>query len=147
VGWQFQGRDGKWMSKDDGVELKHTPLDYFMAAFPPNALKQILILTNKSLRKNEGKEIELGELLRFFGVILLITKFDFGRRRELWNTVLSFKYIPSPQFGIHTGMCRNRFEEIWMNLVFSAQLDERPPDMSMVTYQWMMVDDFVDDFN
>jgi hypothetical protein len=59
VGWQFQGRDGKWMCEDDDMELTHSPLDYFMAAFPPNALKQILILTNKSLRKNEGKEIEL----------------------------------------------------------------------------------------
>jgi Transposase IS4 len=103
-----------------------------MVAFPPNALKRILILTNKRLRKNEGKEIELGELLRFFGVVLLNTKFDFGQRRELWNTVLLFKYIPSPQFGIHTGMCCNRFEEIWMNLVFSAQPDECPPNNSNV---------------
>jgi Transposase IS4 len=132
VGWQFQGRDGKWMSEDDDVELKRSPLDYFMVAFPPNALKRILILTNKSLRKNKGKEIELGELLRFFGVVLLITKFDFRRRRELWNTVLSFKYIPSPQFGIHTGMCHNCFEEIC--LVFSAQPDKCPPNMSTVTY-------------
>jgi hypothetical protein len=63
VGWQFQGRDGKWMCEDDNVELKCSPLDYFMAAFPPNALKRILTLTNKRLCKNEGKEIELGELL------------------------------------------------------------------------------------
>jgi hypothetical protein len=61
VGWQFQGRDGKWMCEDGDVELKSSPLDYFMVAFPPNALKCILILTNKSLRKNNGKEIELGE--------------------------------------------------------------------------------------
>jgi Transposase IS4 len=147
LGWQFQGRDGRWMSEDDDRDLKCSPLDYFLAAFPPTALKRILTLTNKSLRKNGGKEIELGELLRFFGVILLITKFDCGRRRELWNTVLTFKYVPSPQFGIRTGMCRNRFEEIWMNLVFSAQPEERPADMSSVTYRWMLVDDFVDDFN
>jgi hypothetical protein len=49
-----------------------------MAAFLPNALKCILLLTNKNLRKNKGKEIELGELLWFFGVVLLITRFDFG---------------------------------------------------------------------
>jgi hypothetical protein len=61
--------------------------------------------------------------------------------------VLTFKYVPSPQFGIRTGMWRNRFEEIWMKLVFSAQPEERPADMSSVTYLWMLVDDFVDDFN
>jgi Transposase IS4 len=126
VGWQFQGRDGKWMCEDDNMELKHSALDYFMVAFPPNALKHILIVTNKSLRKNKGKEIELGELLQFFGVVLLITRFDFGQRCELWNSVSSFKYIPSPQFGIHTGMCRNCFEDIRMNLVFSEQPEERP---------------------
>jgi hypothetical protein len=59
VGWQFQGRDGKWMCEDDGMELKHSALDYFMAAFLPNALKLILILTNKSLQKNEGKRLNL----------------------------------------------------------------------------------------
>jgi Transposase IS4 len=79
LGWQFQGQDGRWMSEDDDQDLKHSSLDYFLAAFPPTALKRILTLTNKSLRKNGGKEIELGELLRFFGVILLITKFDFRR--------------------------------------------------------------------
>jgi hypothetical protein len=26
VGWQFQGRDGKWMCEDDDVELKRSPL-------------------------------------------------------------------------------------------------------------------------
>jgi Transposase IS4 len=128
VGWQFQGRDGKWMCEDDNVELKHSPLDYFMAAFPPNALKRILILTNKSLQNNKWKEIELGELLQFFVVVLLITKFDFGQRHKLWNAVSTFRYIASPQFGIRTGMCRNRFKEIWMDLVFGAQSDERPDE-------------------
>jgi Transposase IS4 len=56
-----------------------------MAAFLPNALKHILLLTNTSLQKNKGKEIEWGELLWFFGVVLLITRFDFGQRHELWN--------------------------------------------------------------
>jgi Transposase IS4 len=66
------------MSEDD-VELKHSALDYFMAAFPTIALKDILLLTNTSLQKNKGKEIESGELLWFFGVLLLITRFDFGQ--------------------------------------------------------------------
>jgi Transposase IS4 len=147
LGWQFQGWDGRWMSEDDDQDLKRSPLDYFLVAFPPTALKRILTLTNKSLRNNGGKEIELGELLRFFGVVLLITKLDFRRRCELWNTVGMFKYIPSPQFRIRTGMCRNRFEEIWMNLVLSAQPEERPADMSSVTYQWMLGDHFVDGLN
>jgi hypothetical protein len=57
VGWQFQGWDGKWMCEDNNTELKHPAVDYFMVAFLPNALKHILLLTNKSLQKNKGKEI------------------------------------------------------------------------------------------
>jgi hypothetical protein len=40
-----------------------------MAAFPPNALKCILLLTNKTLQKKKEKEIELGELLQFFRMV------------------------------------------------------------------------------
>jgi hypothetical protein len=60
---------------------------------------------------------------------------------------LLFNDIPSPQFGIYTGMCRNCFKEIWMNLTFNVQLEEWPDAMSLVMYQWMLVEDFVDDFN
>jgi hypothetical protein len=70
VGSQFQGRDGKWMSEDNDLELKHSALDCFMAAFPPNGLKSILILTTKKVQNNKGKEIELGELLWFFGDLM-----------------------------------------------------------------------------
>jgi hypothetical protein len=34
---KFQGRDGTWI------------VDDFLAAFPPNSLKQILVLTNQNL--------------------------------------------------------------------------------------------------
>jgi hypothetical protein len=50
------------MCEDDDLELKHSALDYFMVAFLPNSLKHILILTNKSLQKNKGKEIEFGKI-------------------------------------------------------------------------------------
>jgi hypothetical protein len=59
VGCQFQGRDKKWLSEHNDVDLKHSVLDYFMAAFPPNALKCIILLAKKSLWKNEETEIEL----------------------------------------------------------------------------------------
>jgi hypothetical protein len=76
-----------------------------------------------------------GKRLNWENCYLLITKFDFGQRCKLWNAVSMFKYIPSPQFGIHTGMCCNHSEEIWMNLVFSAQPDKHPDNMSLVTYR------------
>jgi hypothetical protein len=38
--WQFQGQDGRWISEDDDQDLKRSLLDYFLAAFPPAALKR-----------------------------------------------------------------------------------------------------------
>jgi hypothetical protein len=75
-----------------------------MAVFPPNGSKHIPLLTNGILQKNKGKDIELGELLWFFGVVPLNTGVDFGQRHELWNAHLLFLYIPSHQFRICTGI-------------------------------------------
>jgi hypothetical protein len=58
----FKCRYGKWMCEDNNMDLKRSALEYFMAAFLPKALKRILFLTNKSLQKNEGKEIEFGRI-------------------------------------------------------------------------------------
>jgi hypothetical protein len=35
VGWQFHGRDGKWMLEDNDLELKNSVLDYFRWHFHP----------------------------------------------------------------------------------------------------------------
>jgi hypothetical protein len=92
-------------------------------------------------------QIAIGELLQFFGILLLITRFKFGSRRELWNTTTKNRFVPCPKFGETTGMSRNRFEEIWMNLQFSEQPKEREPTMSTHKFRWKLVDDFVEDFN
>jgi hypothetical protein len=48
-------------------------LDYFLACFSPNAVKDIMYLTNKKLEEDEPPEMGMGELLKFFGVLILIT--------------------------------------------------------------------------
>jgi Transposase IS4 len=126
------------MSEDDDQELKWISL---WQRFH-NALKHILLLTNKSLQKNEGKEIELGELLQFFGVVLLITKIDFGQRHELWKcSVVVQVYRFTPVLNLYRNVPQ-LLQEIWMNLVFSVQPEAHSADMLSVTYQWMLVDYF-----
>jgi Transposase IS4 len=88
----------------------------------------------------------MAELLRFFGVCILITRTQFGRRRELWGRASGSKYI-APANLQTTGMSRSRFEELWSVLSFSHQEPERPHGMSAADYRWTLVDDFVDDFN
>jgi Transposase IS4 len=145
--WRFIGADGEFMEPlDDKSDNKRTPLEYFLASMPPTSIKCILHETNKKLREQESEELCIAELLRFFGVCILVTRFKFGRRRELWGLTTGCNYIPTANFA-STGMARNRFEEIWSVLSFSHQEPTRPHGMASADYRWSLVDDFVDDFN
>ena len=87
-----------------------------------------------------------GEIVKFFGVMLLATRFEFGSRASLWSNVTTNKYIPAPSFG-QTGMPRKRFDDLWMCIRFSEQPPNRPSEMTSEQYRWRLVDDFVKNFN
>ena len=46
-----------------------------------------------------------------------------------------------------TGMSRNRFDILRINICYSQQPKERPQGMSLESYRWMRVDGFVKRFN
>ena len=71
-----------------------------------------------------------GEIVKFFGVMLLATRFEFGSRASLWSNVTTNKYIPAPSFG-QTGMPRKRFDDLWMCIRFSEQPPNRPSGVSL----------------
>jgi Transposase IS4 len=145
--WRFIGADGELMEpNDDESDSKRAPLDYFLAMMPPTSIKRILRETNEKLFEREADELGMAELLPFFGVCLLITRTQFGRRRELWGRASGSKYI-APANLQTTGTSHNRFEEIWSVLSFSHQEPTQPPGMSSADYRWTLVDDFVNDFN
>ena len=87
-----------------------------------------------------------GEIVKFFGVMLLATRFEFGSLASLWSNVTTNKYIPAPSFG-QTGMPRKRFDDLWMCIRFSEQPPNRPSEMTSEQYRWRLVDDFVKNFN
>ena len=91
--------------------------------------------------------ITKGELIKFYGIIVLRTRYKFRRRRELWSTKLMSKFTEAPKFGEKTGMSRNRFDNIWSCIWFSDQPEQRPEGMGSMEYRWRLVDDFIDDLN
>jgi hypothetical protein len=127
---------------------KYRPYDYFMACFPSKQLKYMVDETSKRLRADNKVGTSLGELLKFFGVTILMTAFEFGERHSLWekNHHRSCKYIPAPHFG-QTGMSRDRYCHILRHLTWSHQPKERPPNMTSENHRWMLVQDFVIRFN
>ena len=56
--------------------------------FPPEQLQLILQLTNNELAMARKNYTMAGEIVKFFGVMLLVTWFEFGSRASLWcNTI------------------------------------------------------------
>ena len=121
-------------------------LEYFMMSFPPAQMSTMLRLTNLALIAGSRNVTTKGELLKFFGVMILCTRYEFTSRASLWSTTGPSKYVSAAGFG-KTGMSRKRFDDLWRYLVWSEQLPVRPEGMSHEKHRWMLVDGFVDRYN
>jgi Transposase IS4 len=145
--WRFMGNDGSYMEPNDDLsDSKRSPIDYFMATMPGSTLRRIVSETSEKLCDKDMEPICIAELLRFFGVCILITRCEFEQRRDLWSLSTGCRFLNPANLGM-TGMSRNRFEAIWTMLTFSKQEPTKPDDMSSGEHRWQLVDDFVDDYN
>jgi len=147
--WEFTdqrtGDKYKPMCDEHNRELK--PLDFFMACFPKKQLENMVRDTSDVLEIKGKNRLTVGELLKFFGVMILATRYEFGDRKSLWATKSSCKYVPAPAFGKMTGMARDRFDDIWNNIVWSTQAKERADDESHEGHRWKLVEDHVKNIN
>ena len=135
---------------DRGNNPKYTVLDYFLAVFPKTQLQEMEERTNEALGEAFPAPLmptTVGEILKFFGVLILITKFEFGSRASLWATKGFTRLVPPANFGRVTGMSRHRFDCLLRYMVWSSQPKERPASMSHEEWRWSLVQDFVDNFN
>ena len=137
---------GDQFSFSSDIRKAYSSLDYFLLMFPPKQLQETVRLTNIQLEDKSGLNTTPGEILKWIGVLILLTRYEFGSRRKLWSTTSSSKYIPAPAFG-KTGMSRNRFDTLWANVRWSDQPAVRPDGMLSERYRWMLVDGFVDRIN
>jgi hypothetical protein len=78
-------------------------------------------LTIASLSVQTRRQLTTGELFKFFVVLILGTRYEFGSRSDLWNTTESNRFLVAPAFGNRTGMPRGSFDDIWSSLTFSDQ--------------------------
>jgi hypothetical protein len=114
--------------------------------FPPKQLSDMVHWTNVQLNKASLKETTPSEILKFFGILILMTKFAFTSRASLWNTVAWSKYLPAPQFGL-TGMSKQRFKDLFKSMRWSHQPEAPSEGELSKEYRWKLVDDFVKNFN
>lgn len=67
-------------------------LDMFMNMLGIECLDNIVRFTNIELNKKRKEDTTRQEMLKFFGVCILATRFEFGSRAELWSTHSRTKY-------------------------------------------------------
>jgi len=147
--WKLVNQDGSgndfYPGSDSGKELR--PLDFFMAVMPMKQLREMEKNTSASLIATGKAPTSIGEILKWIGVNILATRYEFGDRASLWNRTPTSKYVPAKNFGELTGMSRDRYDALMKHVVWSMQPKERPPHMSHEAWRWMLVDGFVDNIN
>jgi len=129
-----------------GTNRPISRLDAFLLMFPPEQLNAMVVMTNNNLGKERKQQVTKGELVKFLGITILMTRVKVRKRRDLWKTSSSHKYISCANFSA-TGMSRHRWEEIWASLRWSSQPEKRPNSMPHERWRWMLVADFVKRFN
>ena len=144
--WAVKMRMGYMLGRGGDHQNSYSCLEYLLMLFPPEQLQLILQLTNIELAMARKNYTTAGEIVKLFGVMLLVTRFEFGSWASLWSNVTTNKYIPAPSFGL-IGMPRKRFDDLWMCICFSEHPPNRPSDMTSEQYHWRLVDDFVKNFN
>ena len=105
-------------------------------------LESIVTLTNSQLAMSTKQQTNESEILKFFGILVLMSRHQFGPRRDLWLSVSKFKYISAPNFGVI--MPRHRFETLRSCIRFS---DNGNMDDDGSPNRWSLVDDFVTAIN
>ena len=79
-------------------------LGVFLLMFPPNHFIKTIALTNVRLEAKGNEDTTKGELVKFFGIIILGSRYEFGSRRDLWATTSVSRFVDAPNFGSRTGM-------------------------------------------
>ncbi len=135
--WYVSHASGQRIMENESI-AGLTPYDYFTWMFPMHHLEHIVTLTNAQLVYHQKSVTNGSEILKFFGTIVLMSRFEFGPRRDLWNSVSKNKYISAPNFG--QIMPYHRFESLRTCIRFSnngLRDDDGAPN------RWGLVDDFV----
>jgi Transposase IS4 len=151
--WKLQDQYGRGHEFTPGCDKLPKPnfkaLDYFLAVFPNQQLQEMQERTSAKLTSLDSPQMptSIGEILKFMGILIIITRFEFGTRASLWCPKGRNRFIPPPNLGHTTGMSRERFDVLWRYMVWSEQPKECPPGMSHEEFRWSLVQDFVDNFN
>jgi hypothetical protein len=62
--------------------------------------------------KSSLQETTVNEVLKFFGILILTSNFDFTKRASQWNTTARSNYRPAAQLGLTRMLKHSRLRDI-----------------------------------
>lgn len=127
-----------------GSGASWTAYGYFMAKFPMEQLVRMVRMTSIKLRARGAQSTTARKVLKFIGVTLLATRYEFCSRADLWSTKARNKYMRAPAFGQHTGLSRPRYDALSSCVTFSEQA---AGEATSEKRRWELIDDFVASIN
>lgn len=139
--WSVSNVTGYRISEGQG-HADMTPLDYFYWMFPMSHLGDIVEMMSYQLEQEQNIPTNASEVLRYFGILILMSRFEFATRRDLWRTTSAFKYVPAAKFG--RIMPYHRFEALRAFIRYSGGQSSGNSD---TCNRWSLVDDFVTAIN
>lgn len=139
--WSVSSVTGYRISEGQG-HADMSPLDYFYWMFPMSHLGDIVDMTSYQLEQVGKVSTNASEILRYFGILIMMSRFEFATRRDLWRTTSAFKYVPAANFG--RIMPYHRFEALRFSIRYSGG---RSSGDSATCNRWALVDDFVTAIN
>jgi Transposase IS4 len=125
--WHIKTPIGDHLSFGSNITKRMSRQDVFLLMFPPNQLDVMCRETNIILDFYHKPKTTKSELLKFFGIIILATRYEFQSRRNLWSEKPTSKYLSAPAFGSKTGMSRKRFDVLWSGVRWSQQPNNNQP--------------------
>jgi len=144
--WSVRTLPGELIFEEgDMVGQTRAPDEYFLAMFPMDQLTRMVRLTSPALEGRGMQPTTRGELLRFIGVTILATRYEFGSRAELWSNKPRNPYLIAPAFDERTGLSRCRFDSLWSCVVFSEQKSGGRDDSEQS--RWEFITDFIESIN
>eukprot|EP00171_Calliarthron_tuberculosum_P008603 IDg8603t1 len=125
--WIVASASGEYVCSGSAVD-GISAMDYFLMIFPPAELGAMVRMTNERLLARSLLPNTTGELVKFFGILILSTRVQFGSRDSLWSNRKPGKNLLAHSFCA-TSIPRDKFNTLWGLLRLSNQPAQRPPAM------------------
>ena len=104
--------------------------------FPPDQLTVMLGMTSEFLRTNIYKLTTKGDIVKWMGILILVTRKRYrGFRRKLWDTVSKYTLFTSCNFN-KTVTSRYLFEQLCSCVWYSNQYVHHHECMSHAKHHW-----------